>query len=81
MASDKFNVEFNPGRIQAMSQEDHALAHGLYRPACLYDLERCVGLDELKLTIHSINRCGWTIVSMTQYEDVYTILFRRPANA
>lgn len=44
----------------------------------VYDIEICVGVEELKRTLHIINNCGWPIVSMTQNEEVYTILFRRP---
>ena len=47
----------------------------------IYDIENCVGVEELKRTIHIINSSGWSIVSMTQFEEVYTVLFRRPAHA
>lgn len=46
----------------------------------IYDIEICVGVEELKRTIRIINGCGWSIVSMTQFEEVYTVLFRRPAD-
>lgn len=51
----------------------------IIRPG-LYDIEICVGVEELKRTLHIINSCGWPIVAMTQDEEVYTVLFRRPAN-
>lgn len=44
----------------------------------VYDIEICVGVEELKRSLHIINNCGWPIVSMTQNEEVYTILFKRP---
>ena len=47
----------------------------------IYDIEYCVGLDELKRVIHMINVSGWKIVTMTQHEEEYTVLFRRPAIA
>ena len=46
----------------------------------IYDIEICVGVEELKRAIHIINSSGWPIVAMTQNEEVYTILFRRPAH-
>lgn len=47
----------------------------------LYDFAYCVGLDELKNAIHQINESRWEIISMTQNQEEYTILFRRPAGA
>ena len=47
----------------------------------IYDFAYCVGLDELKRTIHLINESRWEIISMTQNQEEYTILFRRPAGA
>lgn len=44
----------------------------------LYDIEICVGLDELKRTLNIINSCGWLIVGFTQDDEIYTVLFRRP---
>lgn len=46
----------------------------------IYDIEICVGVEELKRAILILNSSGWPIVSMTQNEEVYTVLFRRPAN-
>lgn len=46
----------------------------------LYDIEICVGVEALKKTLHILNGCGWPIVAMTQNEEVYTVLFRRPAD-
>lgn len=51
----------------------------IVRPG-LYDIEICVGVEELKKALRIINSCGWPIVTMTQNEEVYTVLFRRPAN-
>lgn len=44
----------------------------------LYDIEICVGVDELKRTLRIINDAGWKIVAMTQDDGVYTVLFWRP---
>ena len=44
----------------------------------IYDIEICVGVEALKRTIHVLNSSGWPIVTMTQNEEVYTVLFRRP---
>lgn len=46
----------------------------------IYDIEICVGVEELKRAICLINSVGWKIISMTQNEEVYTLLFRRPAH-
>lgn len=46
----------------------------------VYDIEICVGVEELKRALRIINASGWTIVSMTQNEEIYTILFQRPAS-
>lgn len=51
----------------------------IFLQAGLYDIEICVGVEELKKTLHIINSCGWQIVGFTQNEEVYTVLFRRPA--
>ena len=51
----------------------------LIRPG-IYDIEICVGVEELKRVIRVINSCGWAIAAMTQNEEVYTVLFRRPAD-
>ena len=44
----------------------------------LYDIEICVGVEELKRAIRILNSSGWPIVTKTQNEEVYTVLFRRP---
>lgn len=44
----------------------------------LYDIEICIGVNELKRTIQIINSARWEIIGMTQNEEVYTVLFRRP---
>lgn len=36
-----------------------------------------MGIDELKETINEINRSGYTLVSVTQSRDTYTVFFRR----
>ena len=46
----------------------------------IYDIEICVGVEDLQRAIRIINSSGWPIVAMTQNEEVYTVLFRRPAN-
>ena len=51
----------------------------LLRPG-IYDIEICVGVEEVKRVIRGMNSCGWTIAAMTQSEEVYTVLFRRPAD-
>lgn len=43
----------------------------------IYDFEFCVGLDELKQTIRTINDNGYNLVCVTQCEDTYTVFFRR----
>lgn len=50
----------------------------LLRPG-IYDIEICVGVEELKRVIRIINSSGWMIAGLTQNEEVYTVLFRRPA--
>ena len=44
----------------------------------IYDIEICVGVEELKRAIRILNSSGWPIIAMTQNEEVYTVLFRRP---
>lgn len=51
---------------------------GIFIETDIYDIEICVGVEELKRTIRVINDCSWKIISMTQFEEVYTVLFRRP---
>lgn len=43
----------------------------------IVDFEMCVGLDELKSTIHEINRCGYVFLTATQSGDIYTVFFWR----
>ena len=45
----------------------------------LYEIEICVGVEELRKAIRILNSSGWPIVTMTQNEEVYTILYRRPS--
>ena len=44
----------------------------------IYDIEICVGVEALQRVIRILNSSGWPIVTMTQNEEVYTVLFRRP---
>lgn len=55
-------------------------SESIYIDCSVYDIEICVGVEELKRTIRIINSSGWPIVSMTQNEEVYTVLFRRPVH-
>ena len=48
-----------------------------FQPAFLYDFELCVGTDELKETIRTINNRGYNLVCVSQHEDIYTVFFRR----
>lgn len=43
-----------------------------------YDYEICDGEMSLQRTIEFINEHGYSLVSVTQYEDKYTVFFRRP---
>ena len=45
----------------------------------VYDIEICIGVEELKRVIHVINAAQWEIVSVTQNKEIYTVFFRRPA--
>lgn len=42
-----------------------------------YDFELCVGVDELKETLHTINMRGYALICVTQSADVYTVFFGR----
>lgn len=44
----------------------------------LYDYTVCDGELALQQAIERINRGGYSLVSVTQYEHVYTVFFRRP---
>lgn len=48
-----------------------------FKSKTIVDFEMCVGLDELKSTIHEINRCGYVFLTATQSGDIYTVFFRR----
>ena len=39
----------------------------------------CVGLEELKETIHNINLSGYIFLTATQDGETYTVFFRRPS--
>lgn len=43
-----------------------------------YDYEICDGEMSLQRTIEFINEHGYSLVSVTQREDKYTVFFRRP---
>lgn len=45
----------------------------------IYDFQVCEGKEELMRTINYINRHGYGLISVTQYQDVYTVFFRRRA--
>ena len=47
---------------------------------CIYDFEICDGFYQLKALIATINEKGYTLVSVTQQEHVYTVFFRRPVD-
>lgn len=47
---------------------------------CVYDFEICAEYEELKLTLHTINTCGYDLISVTQdVRGFYTVFFRRPS--
>ncbi|MBR2311118.1 MAG: hypothetical protein IKA47_11415 [Oscillospiraceae bacterium] len=50
-----------------------------FRNRAIVDFELCIGLEELKETLQTINTCGYTFIGATQNQDVYTVFFRRPA--
>lgn len=50
-----------------------------FKPRSLVDFELCIGLDELRETIHNINVSGYTFLVVTQDREIYTVFFRRPA--
>lgn len=45
----------------------------------VYDYQFCVEDEELEATIREINDRGYTLISVTQYGETYTVFFRRPA--
>lgn len=48
-----------------------------FKSRSIVDFELCVGLEELKETIHEINRCGYAFLAVTQDGESYTVFFRR----
>ena len=46
-------------------------------PRRLVDYQLCVGTEELRETLHEINRQGYGFLCATQQEDVYTVFFLR----
>ena len=49
------------------------------RPSFLYDFVRCDDWESLTLALAEINENAYTLVTVTQHEEVYTVFFRRPA--
>ena len=43
------------------------------------DFQLCVGIEELRETLYFINQYGYTFLTATQNDEVYTVFFRRPA--
>lgn len=48
-----------------------------FKPKTVVDFELCVDIEELRHTIHEINRCGFVFLTATQSGDVYTVFFWR----
>ena len=44
----------------------------------IYDFELAWDTDELKKILRVITQSGWTLVSVTQDEGLYTVFFGRP---
>lgn len=44
-----------------------------------YDFDICLGTDELKRALTTLNYNGYELVAVTQTMDKYTVFFRRPA--
>lgn len=45
----------------------------------IYDFQVCEGRPELLRTMDYINRHGYDLISVTQYQETYTVFFRRRA--
>ena len=45
----------------------------------VYDFEVCIGTDEQKQALATINYHGYDLVAVTQTMDKYTVFFRRLA--
>ena len=45
----------------------------------VYDFQLCTGRAELVRTMDYINRHGYDLISVTQYQETYTVFFRRRA--
>lgn len=43
----------------------------------VYDFEFCGTVAELKETVNYINEQRFVLISVTQYDDTYTVFFRR----
>lgn len=48
-----------------------------FKPRTIVDFELCVGVEELKETLHRINRAGFVFLTATQDGDMYTVFFWR----
>lgn len=48
-----------------------------FKVKTVLDFELCVGLEELKQTVHEINRCGFVFLTATQSGEAYTVFFWR----
>ena len=48
-----------------------------FKMRAVVDIEFCVGIEELKETLHVINQCEYTFITATQDGDTYTVFFRR----
>ena len=46
----------------------------------VYDFECCCSVSELKETVKYINEQRFVLISVTQYDHVYTVFFRRMLN-
>lgn len=44
----------------------------------VYDYAFDEGLEGLGHILHEINRRGYRVIAVTQYEDTYTVVFQRP---
>ena len=65
--------------LKNMTQEEHNAAHICRPPAIrrVCDFQVCIGVDELKQTLRTINDSRWAVISVTQFEEEYTVFFVR----
>ena len=50
-----------------------------FKPKTIVDFQLRVGTEELKETLHEINKCGYVFLTATQSDEVYTVFFWRHA--